>query len=301
MKKWGMENHTCKRDLLRDVITACKAKGIKVMFYTHPRDGHDLAPEDQLKTGWGGPNGTDPDWAKFDRKKWNDFTNELYQELIARYGKDIIGIFSDEGSGAGDSWRVVDYPRLRRTVKSLQPDLMMEQNFYGSTYSLDVGCKEYAYWGEFANRDGNAWPAYRMPVATIFAPSWYATKPAGENVAAFKPEDMFRYTVLQAGANHEGGGVQWAAGNYAGGGWETGVEETMDKVAGYIKPIAACDQERLRQHLLADRAGHQAPRSEMGRRHPRHRRQDRIPPHPDAACRWLEDPDTPAARRWQEV
>ena len=79
MKKWGLENHTCKRDVLRDVITACKAKGIQVMFYTHPRDGHDLAPEDQLKTGWGGPNGTDPDWAKFDRKKWNDFTNELYR------------------------------------------------------------------------------------------------------------------------------------------------------------------------------------------------------------------------------
>jgi hypothetical protein len=238
MKKWGMENHTCKRDLLRDAITACKAKGIRVMLYTHPRDGHDLAHEDQVKTGWGGLNGTDPDWSKFDRTKWNDFTNELYQELIARYGNDIIGIFSDEGSAAGDSWRVVDYPRLRQTVKALQPDLMMEQNFYGTTYSLDVGCKEYAYWGEFANRDGNAWPAWRMPVATIFAPSWYATKAAGENVAAFKPEDMFRYTILQAGANHEGGGVQWAAGNYAGGGWETGVEETMDKVAGYIKPIA---------------------------------------------------------------
>ena len=143
------------------------------------------ARSDQAKTGWGGPNGTDPQWEKFDSKKWNDFTNELYGELIARYGNDIIGIFSDEGSGAGDSWRVVDYPRLRHTVKSLQPDLVMEQNFYGTTYSLDVGAKEYAYWGEFANRDGNAWPAYSMPVATIFAPSWYATKPAGEKVSAF--------------------------------------------------------------------------------------------------------------------
>jgi hypothetical protein len=238
MSKWGMENHTCKRDVLRDVITACKAKGIKVMFYTHPRDGHDLSQEDQVKTGWGGANGTDPDWAKFDRKKWNDFNSELYQELITRYGDDIIGIFSDEGSAAGDSWRVVDYPRLRRTVKSLQPDLMMEQNWYGSTYSLDVGCKEYAYWGEFANRDGNAWPAWRMPVASIFASNWYASKPAGENVVSFKPEEMFRYTILQAGANHEGGGVQWAAGNYAGGGWETGVGEAMDQLASYIKPIS---------------------------------------------------------------
>lgn len=238
MKKWGMENHTCKRDLVGDVIAACKAKGIQVMLYVHPRDGHDLSPEDQVKTGWGGTNGNDPDWAKFDRKKWNDFTNELYQEVVTRYGNDIIGIFSDEGSVEGDSYRVIDYPRLRRTVKSIQPDLMLEQNYYGTTYSLDVGCKEYAYWGEFASNDGNAWPCWRMPVATIFAPSWWATKAAGENVVTFKPEDMFRYTVLQAGANHEGGGIQWAAGNYAGGGWETGVEKTMDQLAKYIKPIA---------------------------------------------------------------
>ena len=238
MKRWGLEKHRCKRDLIREVITACTAKGIRVMLYTHPRDGHDLGPEDQIKTGWGGPNGVDPQWENFDRKKWNDFTCELYEELITRYGNDIIGIFSDEGSAAGDSFRVVDYPRLRRTVKSLQPDLMMEQNWYGTTYSLDVGCKEYAFWGEFASHDGNAWPAWRMPVATMFAPSWYATRPAGQTVTVYKAEDMFSYTVLQAGANHEGGGVQWAAGNYAGGGWETGVEETMDRVAALIQPIA---------------------------------------------------------------
>jgi hypothetical protein len=238
MKKWGLGHHTCKRDVIRDVITACKAKGIKVMLYTHPRDGHDLGLEDQIKTGWGGPNGVDPDWTKFDRKKWNDFTNELYQELITRYGKDIIGIYSDEGSAAGDSYRVVDYPRLRQSVKSIQPDLFLLQNWYGTTYSLDGGCKEYAYWGEFADRNANAWPAYQMSVGTIMAASWYATKPEGENVVSFQPEGMFRYTVMQSGANTEGGGVIWAAGNYAGGGWETGVDETMSKLASYIKPIA---------------------------------------------------------------
>ena len=239
MKKWGMAKHACKRDLLGDVITACKAKGIKVMFYTHPRDGHDLQPEDQLKTGWGGPNGTDPKWENFDRKKWNDFTNELYHELVARYGKDLIGIYSDEGSGAADSYKVVDYPRLRRTVKELQPDLTMVQNWYGTSYSLDTGCKEYHHWGEFASSDANAWPAYRMSVATCFATTWWSAVPAGKNTVVFKPDDMFRYTVLQAGANHEGGGTQWAAGNYAGGGWETGVDETMTQLGSYIKPVAA--------------------------------------------------------------
>lgn len=238
MKKWGLENHSCKRDVLRDAINACKAKGIRVMLYTHPRDGHDLSPEDQAKTGWGGANGSDPDWARFDRKKWNDFTNELYQELVTRYGADLIGIYSDEGSAAGDSWRVVDYPRLRHTVKTLQPDLLMLQNWYGTTYSLDGGCKEYSYWGEFADRNANAWPTYRMSVGTVMASNWYATKPAGENVVSFQPDGMFRYTVMQAGANTEGGGVIWAAGNYAGGGWETGVGESLDRIATLMKPIA---------------------------------------------------------------
>lgn len=238
MKKWGLEKHTCKRDVLRDVITACKAKNIKVMLYTHPRDGHDLSLEDQMKTGWGGPNGTDPKWENFDRKKWNDFTCELYAELVSRYGKDIIGVYCDEGSAAGDSYRVVDYPRLRKTIKSIQPDLHLLQNWYGTTYSLDGGCKEYAYWGEFTDRNANAWPTYQMSVGTIMAASWYATKPAGVNVVTFQPDGMFRYTVMQAGANTEGGGVIWAAGNYAKGGWETGVAETMERISSLVKPIA---------------------------------------------------------------
>lgn len=239
MRKWGMEGHICKRDVLRDVIAACRAKGIRVMLYTHPRDGHDLQLDDQLKAGWGGPNGTDPNWANFDRNKWNDFTTELYGELIDRYGNDIIGIYSDEGSGAGDSYRVVDYPRLRQTVKSRQPWLTMVQNHYGTTYSLDLGGKEYHHWGEFAHRDANAWPAYRMPVASCFATTWWSSEKAGKNTVVFTAEDMFRYTVMQAGANSEGGGMQWAAGNYAGGGWETGVDETMTRLGNYIKPVAA--------------------------------------------------------------
>ena len=115
----------------------------------------------------------------------------------------------------------------------------MLQNGYGTVYSCDLGVKEYHHWQEFENRDGGAWPAHRMPVATCFATTWWAAKPAGTNTVVFSAEDMFRYTVLQAGANTDGGGVQWAAGPYAGGGWETGVAETMTKVASYIKPIAA--------------------------------------------------------------
>lgn len=241
MRKWGMANHTCERDVLRDLIDACKAKGIPVVLYTHPRDGHDLHGEDRIRTGWGAAKGIhpgDPDWKEFDYGKWNDFTNELYAELVHRYGKDITGLFLDEGSAAGDSHRVVDYPRLRETIKSRAPHLVLQQNYYGTVYSCDVGVKEYHHWQQFENRDGGAWPAWDLPVASVFATTWWAAKPATENTVVYSAEDMFRYTVLQAGVNTLGGGMQWAAGPYPGGGWEPGVAETMAKFAAYLKPVA---------------------------------------------------------------
>ncbi|MCU0748123.1 MAG: alpha-L-fucosidase [Akkermansiaceae bacterium] len=241
MRKWGLPTHACKRDLIGDLIKALKAKGIPLVLYTHPRDGHDLHGEDRVKTGWGmGSKGGDPDWNEFDYQKWNDFTNELYAELVDRYGKDITGLFLDEGSSAGDSHRVVDYPRLRKTIKSRAPHLVLQQNYYGTIYSCDVGVKEYHHWQQFENRDGGAWPAWDLPVASVFATTWWAAKPATEqNTVVYSAEDMFRYTVLQAGANTHGGGMQWAAGPYAGGGWEPGVAETMTRFASYIKPVAA--------------------------------------------------------------
>ena len=235
MEKWGLIEHICKRDLLRDLINACKAKGIGVMFYTHPRDGHDLRGEDRLKTGWGPGGETDPDWSKFDKAKWNDFTNDLYGELVDRYGDDIVGLYLDEGSGAGDSYRVVDYPRLRQTIKRKHPHLVMVQNFYGNLYSCDAGDREL---GGPPGGEGDTWGAMSMSPAIVFASQWWANTAGGSATVRSTPEAMFRYTVLQAGHNMSGG-VQWAAGPYAGGGWETGVDATMRKLGACIQPIAA--------------------------------------------------------------
>lgn len=238
MKKWGLDSHYCERDLIGEVITALRKHGVGVLLYTHPRDGHDLNGDDQLKTGWNRTIGTNPDWDVFDYDRWNNFTNELYAELIDRYGKDIIGLYLDEGSGAGDSWRVVDYQRLRKNIMSKYDHLIMVQNYYGNLYSNDIGDMEYHHWREFESHDGKMWPASTKPVASCFATTWWADKAQGTNTVVFSAEDMFRYTLLQAGTNIDGGGTQWAAGPYANGGWETGVDETMRKLAGFIAPIA---------------------------------------------------------------
>ncbi|MBL7969801.1 MAG: alpha-L-fucosidase [Prolixibacteraceae bacterium] len=243
--------HSANRDMIGDLTRAVKAKGIKVYYYTHPRDGHDFRNDQEKEaTGWGaGKNlkeGWNPNWANFDFAKWNNFINEIYGEFVDRYGNEIDGIWIDEGSPAGDSYRVVDYGRLRKTIKTRNPNLTIINNFYGTTYACDLGMKEYGPgWGEFAQSDGSKWPAYTLPVGACFAGNWSATSSLGKNDVQFSASDMFRYTILEAGTNTVGGGVAWATGPYAGKGWGTGVLDTLVKVGKLIEPIASSIKQTL--------------------------------------------------------
>ena len=233
-----LPGHSLKRDLVGEILAALRPRGIRVLLYTHPRDGHDFTEADAMMTGWGANNrqfAPDPDPETFDRDRWNDFINDAYGELVDRYGKEIIGLYLDEGSVKGDSDRLIDYPRLRETIVSRAPHLVMIQNFYGNLYSCDIGDKEYCHWGEFADPNGDVWPSHAMPVASVMAKSWMAHDPVGQPVVWFTAEALYRYLVLQCGCNTDGFGVQWAAGPYAGGGWEDGVAETMTTIGRYVE------------------------------------------------------------------
>lgn len=241
MKNYGLANHQVSdRDLIGEIIDGLKEAEIDVYLYTHPRDGHDFSEEDAAKVGWVKAAGTaDPDFEQFDHQKWNNFINDVYGELIGRYGAKISGLFVDEASSLADSYRVVDYNRLRATIKSGNPDLLLMQNFYGTNYSFDIGMKEYNYWCEFSSTDSRNWPVYEMPVATaISTAGWWAGAGAGTVVCKYSPEDMFRYTVLQSAANTQGGGIAWAAGPYPyGEGWEKNVKEYLVTVGKLLEPI----------------------------------------------------------------
>jgi len=104
MKHW-LPGHASRRDLLRETITAVRAKGIRILLYTHPSDGHDLIAVEQAATGWG---------PTFDCGKSNNFINDIYGDLISRYGNDIEGVYIDEHSG---NVKYVYYARLRKTIK----------------------------------------------------------------------------------------------------------------------------------------------------------------------------------------
>ena len=239
MPKWLPEGHVTRRDMIGDMIKAVKANGIRVILYTHPRDGHDFEPAEQDLTGWGsGATSVDPNWKTFDFAKWNNFINEMYGELVDRYGNDIDGIYLDEGHWFGNSYKVVDYVRLRDTIKGKHPHLIMLTNYFGNLYTCDIGDLEFAGSGTFSGSDGDMWTGRRQPVAPVIGSSWVASRPSSENTVTFSPESIFRYTILQAGINTDGLGVQWATGPYSGGGWETGVMDTMRKVGEYVARIS---------------------------------------------------------------
>ncbi|WP_241741414.1 alpha-L-fucosidase [Streptomyces sp. L2] len=239
MLKWGLPAHRVQRDLIGDMITAVKAKGIHVYLYTHPRDGMEFTAADRQKTGWGVQppppgKGWDPG-PDFDRPKWNSFINDVYQELMQRYGDRIDGLYMDEGSPAADSQTVVDYPRLRSTIKAVSPHAVLIQNDHGSLYGMDKGSKEYGGWAELSQPNENLWPGSAEPVAAIFTETWWAQR--SHSTLRYSARSMFRYTVLQAATNTDGGGIAWGAGPYAGGGWEPGVMTTLRQVGAWIDQI----------------------------------------------------------------
>lgn len=242
MKNYGLGNHQVSdRDLIGEIIDGLKAEGIDVFLYTHPRDGHDMSDEEAASVGWikTNPNDGNPDFNKFDYEKWNNFINDVYGELIDNYRSRISGLFVDEGSSLADSYRVVDYDRLINTIKSRNPNLMLMHNFYGTTYGLDLGMKEYFNWCEFASADSTQWPAFEIPAAVgLSSAGWWASAASGTDVCKYSAEDMFRYTVLQSSVNSKGGGTAWAAGPYPyGQGWEKNIKENMVRVGELLEPI----------------------------------------------------------------
>lgn len=242
-QRWRGPGLNANRDMIGDMIRAVKSKGIRVMLYTHPHDGHDfISDQDKRAVGWSAGNYfPKPNFAEFDYKKWNDYQSEMYAELAKRYGNLIDGLYMDEGdnSEAGDD--VVDYNRIRAAIRAVNPNLFVIQNFYFTGYLGDSAGVEYFRWAEFGDPSGKTWPARRKAsIQPVITTTWWADRPADSQPdLPYSAEAMYRYTVLQASSNANGAGVAWAAGPYVGGGWEPGVVDRFKSLNGYISPVAA--------------------------------------------------------------
>jgi alpha-L-fucosidase len=195
MAKWAPDRKSCpKRDLLGDLADACRAKGIRFYFYVHP-----YQPVSSPH---------------------NDWLNDLFAELVDRYGDRLDGLWMDENFSDGTQDRAVDYPRLMKTIRERNPDLVLVQNG-GANYGVD-GVQEVQWEVE----EGRAISTYQLIYNT------------GRN-----PESMLITTVMEAAANSQGGGVQWTPNaEGAGKGTRGGIDHTqaplIDGFAKLLEPIA---------------------------------------------------------------
>ena len=232
-----------QHDLIDKVYQALSEKGIGLYLYTHPYDLHDFYEEDKERFDYK-YNGD----LTFDYDAWNDYVNAQYGEMCERYQGKIKGMFVDEGLANPANNLAVDYPRLRDTVKSVDPSLVMFQNEYHGPYSCDTSMWELPtawHGGQYDQLD--TWQVNSIPIGTSigninYGYGWWAQKTRGEGTEGLETaENAYIYTVLEAGANTEGGGIAWAAGPYAGkdedGMWEDGVKDRLVQLGNYIRPV----------------------------------------------------------------
>lgn len=255
------------RDIIMELADKLAEKGIDLFLYTHPNDLHDFSEEDQKTFDYKYRGDT-----TFDKELWNDYLSQQYAELTERYQGKIKGYFLDEGLGSPSNDQFVDYDRIRATIKDIDPQMAMIQNWSevpgAGAYKCDTGMVEdriQTSWGQgdwgyslgTSITDGDSWPSFGISFAARIGErpfNWSAFYDKdgvfhGSDTPEFvnkkkviaSAEDIFRYTIYQAASNYGGMGSCWAFGPYSGPDnesmWEPGVEDTFEKVGEMLEPI----------------------------------------------------------------
>jgi hypothetical protein len=235
--RWRGKGYASERDVIGEMILALKKRGIGFILFTHPLCGHIYADAEEL--GWNDP--TDG------YKRWNDFVNEVYAELVERYGADLMGIGFDSEFGLSRDkvfTGKLDLPRLRETILSKAPHLPLI-GLAAPNAACEFGHKEIwrADWHEPWNTksaddyDINRWPVYRRVTSVVVPDHWTTIKAADLGMTHLNAEELYRYSVIQSAAATEGPGNAWAASPYPDASWEKNVREVFAQAAQYMKPV----------------------------------------------------------------
>jgi len=225
MDKWRGPGHATKRDVIGEMVKAFKAKGIPVFLYIHTSDGHDMQPADQERLGWNESTNVAPAdaWAPGKYVRWNNFMNEIFDEMGSRYAKDVVGYWIDGG------WGRCDQERLKKTLWKHNP---MAEFVSGMDCADPVGA--WVRYAPIAYSDVNTWPGWECQVGILQGGLWWSTG----GTAKLSPEHIVKYTILQAGINTQGGGACWAADPYTDMTWEPDVKEYLTMAGALLEPIA---------------------------------------------------------------
>lgn len=233
MRKWLGEGHSAQRDVLQELLDAIAAKNIDVYFYTQPSEAHNFSPEEQAAVGY------------IDRKTptttYNNFINEMTAELTNRYKSQFKGYWFDKGHSYG----CTDTKRMGETIRAIMPDAVLIANTFANE-SADYGAVEVKVpsqtfgkldgYSGVSNSDENTWPAYERSISFVSDAGWWAYP----GKARYDGTMMYKYTVLQAGVNKEGGGVAWAYGPYPGKSvsYNSGLKASMVDLGNQIDEVA---------------------------------------------------------------
>eukprot|EP00548_Thalassiothrix_antarctica_P015558 CAMPEP_0194172114 /NCGR_PEP_ID=MMETSP0154-20130528/6597_1 /TAXON_ID=1049557 /ORGANISM="Thalassiothrix antarctica, Strain L6-D1" /LENGTH=1266 /DNA_ID=CAMNT_0038884651 /DNA_START=80 /DNA_END=3880 /DNA_ORIENTATION=- len=235
----GAEYATTERDVMGEFIQGLYEAGIGSILFTHPLDGHDYHDRESL--GWNDPsNGYG---------KWNDFVNDMHEELVHKYGKYIMGIGCDSefGLSNNEEWKdKLDLPRLRQTIHEASGEKRLQlYAIAGPNDTCEFGFKEVWRpswldpWKGLAddNYDTDKWTSYKRVVAVAQANHWATIGPASKGKANCNARQVYRYSVLQAAVATEGPGVAWAVSPYSTGEWEANVQEVFVQVEDWTKDV----------------------------------------------------------------
>jgi hypothetical protein len=243
-EKWRPGN-SVTRDLLGEIIDSANSKGVAVILYTHPRDGHDFEDDEKISMGWGlgtdGVHNDVPNGENFNYKTWNAYITELYTELADRYAHKLLAFYTDGvGSYSGkdthfeNNLQIVNYLTIRDIMKSRNPDIAMIQNYFGNIFSNDYAMPEgyFGYEDVMDMAHTEKWPVANKSLAICpFAGGWMPSADfVGKDARKMTVGDMLKYTMFDASCT-AGGGLCWACSPYAEGNvWQTGVVECMTAV-----------------------------------------------------------------------
>ena len=242
MTEWRGAEHSSERDVLQELLDACDEKGIDVYFYIQPSEAHDFSAEDQAAVGY------------VDRKSpelvYNNFINEMIAELADRYKTQLKGFWLDKGLNYG----CTDTERIGETIRGIMPDAVIIANEYANE-TADYGAVEVMSvtanllgegYADADDEDEETWPAFERSVSFVSDRAWSSQ----DGSIRYTSEMMYKYTVLEAGVNEEGGGVAWALGPFPTTtiSWNngilsgmTGLGELIDEVGESIKSTTPSD------------------------------------------------------------
>lgn len=221
-----LPGHTSRRDVVGELADALHRRGIKLQLYIHATIGDTMTEEERARLRWHDKTGG--------YLAWNDFFNEFFGEMAARYRNRVDSYYID--MIFDDPYLdMIDRKRIRETLLAHDPHVVITGNGeanetvdYSSREDCDILIPEVEQ-------------RLAFPVQTVVCLSnlWWSTAPAtSPRVAKYDAEHLMKYLVLTAGANVGGGGMAIGASPYVTGGFEPGIKETMVALDRLVEPVS---------------------------------------------------------------